>query len=79
MAYTYVAVVYNLSSSYLELTLIRVVLSWVASLALVMMVPSFIRATEVEQLKMKDRQNLAAKVVGSLAIVGSLVIIHYVD
>lgn len=77
VAYTYITVQYNLSSSYLELTLIRVVLSWVVSLVLVLVVPSFIKSEAVEQLKLKDVVNLGLKVLGTGAIVGSLLIIHY--
>ena len=76
VAYTYIAVRYNLSSSYLELTLIRVVLSWVASLCLVLVVPKFIDAADDERRKLKDPLNIVIKVLGTAAIVGSLVIIH---
>ena len=77
VAYTYIAVVYDLSSSYLQLTLIRVVLSWIASVVLVLVVPKWIVAEVKEQEKFKDPMNITLKVAGSLAIVGSLMIIHY--
>lgn len=77
VAYTYITVQYNLSSSYLELTLIRVVLSWMASLVLVLLLPAFIQSEQLEQQKLKDWLNLLLKVVGTCAIVGSLIIIHY--
>jgi hypothetical protein len=79
MAYTYIAVRYNLSSSYLELTLIRVVLSWMASLGLVLVVPRFIDAAEDERRKLKDPVNIGIKVVGTALIVGSLLIINKDD
>jgi hypothetical protein len=77
VAYTYITVQYNLSSSYLELTLIRVVLSWIASLLLVLFVPRFIRSEPLEQLKLRDWVNLSLKCLGTCAIVGSLLVIHY--
>lgn len=77
IAYTYITVQYNLSSSYLQLTLIRVVLSWVASLMLVLLVPKFILSEPLEQLKLRDWVNLSLKCIGTIAIVGSLLIIHY--
>jgi hypothetical protein len=77
IAYTYITVQYNLSSSYLQLTLIRVVLSWMASLLLVLLVPRFILSEPLEQLKLRDWVNLTLKFVGTGAIVGSLFIIHY--
>jgi hypothetical protein len=76
MVYTYIAVRYNLSSSYLELTLMRVVLSWMASLCLVLVVPKFIAAEEDERRKLKDPLNVGIKIVGTALIVGSLVIIN---
>lgn len=77
MAYTYIAIVYDLSTSYLQLTLIRVGLSWVVALLLVLLVPKLIEADEGEQRRLKDPVNICLKVVGTGAIVASLIVLNH--
>ena len=77
MGYSYIAIVYDLTDSYLELTLIRVVLSWLASAVVIFVVPSFILAQQKEREKVFDVVNLLLKVVGTGAIVGSLAILNH--
>jgi hypothetical protein len=76
LVYSYIAVRFDLSTSYLQLTLIRVVLSWLASLFLVLVFPRFIRTESEEQAKLKDRVNIALKILGTVLIVGSLLLLH---
>ena len=76
LAYSYIAVRYNLASSYLQLTLIRVVLSWMASVVLVLVLPKFIQAEPFEQVKLKDKVNITLKIIGTVIIVGSLLLLH---
>lgn len=76
IAYSYIAITYDLSSSYLQLTLIGVGLSWVATLVLVLVTPSFIVAELPEQLRVKDSVNIGLKIIGSVAICVSLVLLH---
>ena len=76
MGYSYIAIAYNLTDSYLELTLIRVILSWIASAVVILIVPSFILAQKREREKIVDKVNLLLKLVGTVAIVGSLIILN---
>jgi hypothetical protein len=76
MGYSYIAIVYNLTDSYLELTLIRVILSWMASAVVILLIPSFIQAEKKEREKIVDKVNVVLKLVGTGAIVGSLLILN---
>eukprot|EP00760_Papus_ankaliazontas_P008166 PhM_4_TR13681/c0_g1_i1/m.75395 len=76
MIYTYLAVLYDLNKVYLQLTLIRVALSWAGALVLVLVVPKFIRTSHHEKLTILDPVNLSLKIVGTVAIVASLVILQ---
>jgi hypothetical protein len=77
IGYTYIAAQYDLTRSYLELTLIRVCLSWLASLGWVLVTPRFIRATESEKRRLRDWLNLTSKVIGTVAIVASLLVLNH--
>eukprot|EP00758_Cryptobia_borreli_P012381 Tbor_TRINITY_DN5741_c1_g1::TRINITY_DN5741_c1_g1_i3::g.20957::m.20957 len=77
MIYSYIAITYDLSSSYLELTLIRVVLSWMASLIIMLVIPSFIRASHEERRKVKDWVNVVLKLIGTAAVVCALFILKH--
>jgi hypothetical protein len=75
IAYTYIALNYDLAQSYLELTLIRILLSWMASLVCILVVPRFILATAHEALVFRDWLNLTLKCAGSALVVASLVLL----
>ena len=67
---------YVTPKSYLELTLIRILLSWVSSLVCILLIPKFIAATDAEVRVFKDWFNLALKTVGSILVVASLLMLN---
>jgi hypothetical protein len=78
LSYTFIVEDYDLSRAYLELTLVRVVLSWLASLLLVLGVPAFIGTDGAEKRRLLDPVNGTAKVCGTAAVVAALFIINKV-
>ena len=76
LSYTYIVADYDLGQSYLELTLVRVLVSWLGALVVVLALPRFIGAQPFEQAKLKDPLNLALKIAGSAAITVSLVVLN---
>ena len=74
--YTYLVTMYDLNKVYLQLTLIRVVLSWLASLFILLVVPKFIRTSNHEKKVILHPFNMGAKIVGSICIVVSLVLLE---
>jgi hypothetical protein len=76
ISYFFIAVEYDLSEAYFVLTLVRVLLSWVVSLALVLAVPRYIHAAADERAQLLDKVNLAAKGIGSLCVLLSLLFIN---
>eukprot|EP00758_Cryptobia_borreli_P012378 Tbor_TRINITY_DN5741_c1_g1::TRINITY_DN5741_c1_g1_i11::g.20968::m.20968 len=77
LIYSYIAITYDLSSSYLMLTLIRVLVSWVVSVIIILFIPCFIQATHEERRKVKDWVNVLLKIIGTVAVIGSLVIMKH--
>lgn len=77
VAYFWIASEYDLSEAYFVLTLVRVLLSWVVSLALVLVVPRYIHSDAGERAQLLDRANLIAKTVGSVCVVLSLLFINH--
>lgn len=75
IAYAIIANKYDLAKSYLELTLIRILMSWVSSLFCILVLPRFIHATEREVTIFKDWVNISLKVAGSVLVVWSLVLL----
>ena len=73
MIYTYLAVLYDLNAVYLQLTLIRVTLSWLGSLVLVLVFPSFIQTTPEERRAILDPYRVIPKVGGSGLIIMALI------
>jgi len=76
MLYSYLTVMYNLNVVYLELTLIRVVLSWIGSLFLILIVPRFIHTDRDERATFLYPINLILKTFGSAAIVAALLLLN---
>jgi len=76
IGYTYLVARYDLNSAYLELTLVRVVMSWLGSLVLVLGAPRFIGASADEQQEVKSPASLVLKVFGSAAITTTLVLLN---
>src|SRR3989338_582915 len=74
IGYTMIANQYDLAKSYLELTLIRVLLSWLSSLVCFLIMPKFIEETKKEVMVFKDWVNLAFKIVGSILVTVSLIL-----
>jgi hypothetical protein len=76
MIYTYLAIQYDLNQVYLQLTLIRVALSWVGSVVLVLVIPKFIQTSNKERAIILDKVNLALKVMGTVCIVTALILLQ---
>merc|ERR1712065_106314 len=76
VSYFFIATQYDLSEAYFVLTPVRVLLSWVVSLALVLLVPRYIHAEDHERAQLLDPKNLTAKAVGSVCVILSLLFIN---
>ena len=67
--YFYVATAFDVELGYTEMTLIRVILSWLVGLVCVLVVPGFIHVTRHESATTVAAANLAMKLIGSAFIV----------
>ena len=76
MVYFYLGVIYDLEVVYLELTLLRVVLSWAASLLLSFAMPKFIGMTAAEKKTVALPLNVFLKSTGTVLVVVSLALIN---
>jgi hypothetical protein len=74
--YFYVATTFDVSYSYLELTLVRILLSWVATVGICFMIPGFINATAQELEKTFASTNISLRVIGSILVLFSLLILN---
>ncbi|GAM18457.1 hypothetical protein SAMD00019534_016320, partial [Acytostelium subglobosum LB1] len=74
--YFYLAIEYDLTLVYLELTLIRVVLNWIGAVILNLLVPKFINATAEERRKTFLPVNIILKCAGTAGVVASLIILN---
>ncbi|KAJ3442498.1 32 kda heat shock protein [Anaeramoeba flamelloides] len=74
--YYYLAILYNINSVYLEVTFIRVVLSWLAAVILCLVIPKMIGTTQEEKNKIISKLNLILKTSGTALVVASLVILN---
>ncbi|EGG15318.1 hypothetical protein DFA_10152 [Cavenderia fasciculata] len=72
--YFYLAIQYDLTLVYLELTLTRVVLNWLGAFVLNLVIPKFIKATYEERRKTFYPVNLLLKLFGSIGVVPVIVI-----
>eukprot|EP01112_Ceratiomyxa_fruticulosa_P014922 TRINITY_DN432_c0_g2_i1.p1 TRINITY_DN432_c0_g2~~TRINITY_DN432_c0_g2_i1.p1 ORF type:complete len:460 (+),score=47.24 TRINITY_DN432_c0_g2_i1:215-1594(+) len=75
--YFYLDVFYDLTEVYLELTLIRVVLSWLAALLVGLAFPKFIQTSVEEKNRVFSPFNIGLKVIGSIAITAAIVLLNY--
>eukprot|EP01116_Phalansterium_solitarium_P008504 TRINITY_DN22412_c0_g1_i1.p1 TRINITY_DN22412_c0_g1~~TRINITY_DN22412_c0_g1_i1.p1 ORF type:complete len:461 (+),score=88.70 TRINITY_DN22412_c0_g1_i1:105-1385(+) len=75
-AYFFLAVSYDLTVVYLELTLIRVLLSWLASCVLILLIPKFVGASIEERKTTFHWINLILKALGSGAVTASLILLN---
>jgi len=76
MGYFYLGVIYDLDVVYLELTLTRVVLSWLMALVLCVFVPSFIVMTSAEKRTVFLPLNVTLKTFGTGLIVLALLLLN---
>ncbi len=77
-AFFFLATRFNLSSVYLEMTLLRIILAWVAGIAVVLAIPAFVAVTREEAERVtKDKRNQAIKVTSAILITAVLVMIHF--
>ncbi|KYQ94060.1 hypothetical protein DLAC_04335 [Tieghemostelium lacteum] len=74
--YFYLAIKYDLTLVYLELTLIRVVLNWLGAILLNLLVPKWINATAEEKRKAFHPVNIVLKCIGTVGVVVSLIILN---
>jgi len=77
-AYFILAVNYNLTVVYLELTLIRVIMSWLGAIVVCLLMPKFIGATPEERKATFKLINLALKFLGTGCVVASLIVLNVV-
>jgi len=75
MIYSYLVVMYDLNQVYLQLTLIRGVLSWIGALLLLLIIPKFIGADASERQTVLYWPNLLFKTLGTVAVVTSFVLL----
>lgn len=76
-AFFFLATRFNLSSVYMEMTLLRIVLAWVAGVAVVVTIPSFVAVTQEEAERVtKDRRNQLMKAVSAVVITAVLALIR---
>ena len=76
MAYFYMGVVYDLATVYLELTLVRIVLSWMFALVVCRFAPDFIGLSPAERNTVFAPMNILCKVIGTFFVIGALVILY---
>jgi hypothetical protein len=74
IAYFYLGVVYELNAVYVELTFVRIVLSWLASALICAFAPWFIGMTGNERRTVFAPHNIIPKVIGTGLVVAALVI-----
>ncbi|KAJ5069921.1 hypothetical protein M0811_11433 [Anaeramoeba ignava] len=74
--YYYLAILYDINLVYLQLTLIRIVFSWVGSLILCLLVPKFIATTKAEKDQTFSLFNIILKITGSIIVVVSLILLN---
>jgi len=77
-AYFVLAVNYDLTLVYLELTLIRVILSWFGALVLCLLLPRFIGATPEERKATFSPWNVILKCAGTISITTGLIVLNEV-
>jgi len=76
MAYFYLGIMYDLDVVYLELTLVRVILSWVGAIILCALVPAFIGVSTGEAKRVFHPVNVLFKCCGTVFVVLALVLIN---
>eukprot|EP01105_Mastigella_eilhardi_P006479 TRINITY_DN18038_c0_g1_i1.p1 TRINITY_DN18038_c0_g1~~TRINITY_DN18038_c0_g1_i1.p1 ORF type:complete len:468 (-),score=128.67 TRINITY_DN18038_c0_g1_i1:41-1414(-) len=76
LIYFYLAVLYDPNSTYLELTLVRIILSWVGVVLVVLCFPKFIGATNEERRKVFEPIGISLKLIGTIIIVLSLFVLN---
>eukprot|EP00455_Lapot_gusevi_P011913 TRINITY_DN15580_c0_g1_i2.p1 TRINITY_DN15580_c0_g1~~TRINITY_DN15580_c0_g1_i2.p1 ORF type:complete len:303 (-),score=110.07 TRINITY_DN15580_c0_g1_i2:108-1016(-) len=76
MAYFYLGVIYNLDVVYVELTLSRIVMSWIVAVVVCAFFPQFIGMSELEQKTVFAPWNVIGKAVGTAIIIVALVMIN---
>lgn len=74
--YFYVATTFDVSYSYLELTLVRILMSWVATFGICFWVPEFINATAQEVEKTFAIPNISVRILGSILVLFSLLVLN---
>ena len=74
--YTYLAVLYDMNVVYLEVQLLRVIMSWLGSLVLCFLFPKFIQADKEEIKRSFTLINTSLKVVGTGLAVAGLVLLN---
>jgi len=77
MAYFILAINYDLTLVYLQLTLVRIILSWLGSVVVCLFIPDFIGTTEEERKATFAPLNLVLKISGTVLITLSLIILDF--
>ena len=76
MVYFYMGVTYDLETVYLELTLVRIILSWIFAFFVCLIAPNFISLTAAERNTVFAPQNLILKGFGTVFILVALVVLN---
>jgi hypothetical protein len=74
IAYFYLGVIYDLNVVYVELTFVRIVLSWLLSVAVCAFAPQFLGLSELERRTVFSPMNVIFRVAGTGLVVAALMI-----
>jgi hypothetical protein len=74
IAIFYLGVIYELNAVYVQLTFVRIALSWLVSALICGFVPSFIAISNNERRTVFGPQNMALRVFGTILVVVALFI-----
>ncbi|KAH3760312.1 hypothetical protein Pelo_7867 [Pelomyxa schiedti] len=74
--YFYLAVLYDPNSTYLELTLVKIIFSWLGVVVVVLLVPRFIGTSPEERKRVFEPVGVTLKLIGTTLILISLFILN---
>jgi hypothetical protein len=74
VVYFYLGVIFDLNIVYVELTFVRIVLSWMASLAICAFAPHFLGLSDTERRTVFAPINIVLRLVGTGLVIAALLI-----
>ena len=72
----YLATAFDLAPTYLQMTLLRVVLSWLASILACTLLRAYVGVVPQETMRTLAPVNLALKAVGTVLVVYAVMVLH---